>query len=142
MALEIRTAYDTVDPVLLICDDHSLAKQEFKDDCDFNVVMSRYQAQGINPADLPARSQVFEDVSNMVDYHTAVNVVLQAQSAFDTLPSSVRERFGNDPGALLTFLDDSSNRDEAVRLGIVPDLSPESPPKGSVGDKSEPPKEA
>ena len=35
------------------------------------------------------------------------------------LPSDVRSRFGNNPAELLDFLNDNSNYDEAIRLGLI-----------------------
>ena len=36
------------------------------------------------------------------------------------LPASVRSKFDNDPQALMNFVDDVANFDEAVRLGVLP----------------------
>ena len=47
---------------------------------------------------------------------------------FDSLPSSLRERFSNDPSRLLAFVDDESNFDEAVKLGLLSPLPVEDIP--------------
>lgn len=39
-----------------------------------------------------------------VDCFEALNTVIEAQEQFDALPAKVRERFGNDPEAMLEFL--------------------------------------
>ena len=45
--------------------------------------------------------------------------MIAADAAFMAFPSSVRDRFGNDPSALFAFVHDSSNRDEAISLGLI-----------------------
>ena len=68
------------------------------------------------------------DVSALPDYQSALNIVQEAQASFDALPSTVRERFSNNPGSLISFLADPSNRDEAIKLGLVDvPLSTEAP---------------
>ena len=36
-----------------------------------------------------------------------------------TLPADLRKRFSNDPGQLLSFLENEDNRAEAIKLGLV-----------------------
>ena len=54
-----------------------------------------------------------------VDYQDAYNMVVKAEEAFMTLPAAVRARFANDPAGIFAFLQDPSNRDEAVQLGLI-----------------------
>lgn len=95
----------------------SMTKQSFKDECDINVLMKRYQQSGVLPP-VDGRERRYIDGSS-VDYHEAMLMVADARSAFMELSSSLRERFQNDPGRLLEFLEDSRNREEAVALGLV-----------------------
>lgn len=96
-------------------------KQEFRDECDINVLMSKYMSNGEIPALNQAAPQ-YLDVTGY-DYQTAANLVAGAQSLFNELPSSLRNRFDNDPGQFLQFCSDSSNREEMKTLGL---LKPES----------------
>lgn len=130
----VRSAnnYDTMavsDETGLKCEDPSLAQQSAKEDCDINKILERV-ARGIMP-DVSQRPPQYGDFTSTAnDFHDAMNLVCAAQEAFDQLPAIVRARFGNDPEQLLAFLDDASNREEAVRLGLVPpleDLSTGSP---------------
>lgn len=95
----------------------STVQQHFKDDCDINLLVERFtrtgQLQQRDPADYS-----FGDFS-AVDYQSALDTILVANEQFGTLPASVRERFSNNPAQLLQFLDQESNRDEAVRLGLI-----------------------
>lgn len=66
------------------------------------------------------------EVSQKVDLQSALEVVRRSQEAFDALPADLRFRFGNDPVAFMDFVQDESNKDEAIKLGLIP--KPEEPP--------------
>lgn len=123
----------------LKCEDASLTRQEFVEESDINNIMKRY-ASGM-PLPSGSRMPVFDDFSDVPHYAKAFEIVQRSQEAFAQLPSAVRERFANDPQQLLVFLQDSKNRDEAVKLGLidkpvsVPDKggSNEPPPTTTTG---------
>lgn len=96
----------------------SMTKQEFKSDCDLNFIMKRYVERGILP-DVDERQPIFGDFTDLDTYQNSLNTVIQAQTAFDSLSSEVRARFENDPSKLMAFLADSSNKEEAQRLGLI-----------------------
>lgn len=95
----------------------STVQQHFKDDCDINILVERFtrtgQLQQRDPEDYS-----FGDFS-AVDYQSALDTILLANEQFGTLPATVRERFSNNPAQLLHFLEQESNREEAVRLGLI-----------------------
>lgn len=97
-------------------------KQYFRDECDVNRIMARYLETGILDGRDPASAR-FVDCTALqaLDYQGAMNFVISAQQAFSQLPASVRTRFRNDPSEMLQFVDDPSNRDEAIRLGLLAD---------------------
>jgi len=101
----------------------SRTKQSFKDECDINVIMARFQTSGMLDYVNRAEPQYLDTSDH--DFATAMNVVAQAQTAFAELPSSIRERFGNNPKELLTFLGDEKNRPEAEKMGLAPKPAPE-----------------
>lgn len=84
-------------------------------DTDINTIVKRFNA-GDNS--VVRTTGFFADVSDAGTLADAMERVRMAHEEFEALPSSVRDRFGNDPRALLEFLADSSNDDEAVRLGL------------------------
>ena len=101
----------------LACEEPSLTQQHFKDETDINNILRQFNITGMLPeAPLSPR---YGDFSGIVDYHTALNSVIAAQSEFDGLPAQIRARFNNDPAELIEFLDDEKNRDEAVKLGLL-----------------------
>lgn len=95
----------------------SLTRQEFVQEADINNIMKRYAA-GM-PLPVGRRVPMFDDFSNVPDFQTSFEIVEKASEAFASLPSEVRRRFDNDPRSLLAFLQDESNREEAIRLGLI-----------------------
>lgn len=125
----LRTPYnydtnEASDASGLSCPEDTLAQQHCADECDINTIVCRFGLTGELPNNV--RVPQYGDFSAATDYHTAMNQVIAAQQAFMQLPADVRTRFANDPGALVDFISDDSNRAEAVKLGLV------------VGSSSEP----
>lgn len=113
----VRHAYSPRAPVVLQSSGVSKTKQSFKDECDINRIMARYAATGTLDF-VNRREAQFLDVSD-VDFQNAMRIVIESREAFMTLPSALRDRFQNDPAQLLGFLSDESNREEAIKLGLV-----------------------
>lgn len=116
--MKFQHAYS--DPVRtsdLECRDPSLAQQNFKDDCDINVLMERFKVTGVMPAGV--RVPTYGDFTGVSDYRSAVEAVMRASDQFMSLPANVRSRFDNDPQKFLEFCADPANKDEAIRLGLA-----------------------
>lgn len=102
---------------LAIAADESVTQQQFKDDADINVIVKRFGLTGEMPQfNRMPQSGDFTDVS---DFHSAMNLVRQAQQGFMEFPAAIRSEFSNDPGRMLAFLSDPDNRDKAVQMGLV-----------------------
>jgi phage internal scaffolding protein len=95
------------------------AMQQFRDQCDINNIMRRYQRTGALEW-ATKHEGTYADVTG-ITFQSAQDQLLRAEQLFADLPSSIRDRFANDPGAFLDFIHDSSNRDEAIRLGLIPE---------------------
>ena len=102
----------------LVCPEPTMAQQQFRDEADINTIMERFGRTGELVA--PVRMPQYGDFTGVSDYQTALNAVIEAQASFDALPANVRARFENDPGQFVEFCLDDKNREEAVRLGLVP----------------------
>lgn len=103
----------------LYCEDVSLTKQSFKDECDINNIMNKWVKNGIL-THVSRYQGRYEDLSGAQDYHTSLNQVIAAQEAFETLPATIRSRFQNDPGEFLSFVSDPANLNEMKELGLIP----------------------
>lgn len=95
----------------------SRTNQSFKEQSDVNNIMRQYQKTG----ELPLSKKIgqYLDGTTVPEYQQAIQTVMDANSAFEQLPAKLRDRFNNDPAKLLAFVQDPSNRDEAVFLGIL-----------------------
>lgn len=96
----------------------SLAKQSFAEECDINTIVRRFGLTGQLPENV--RMPTYGDFVDVVDFQSAMNAVVAARESFDAMPADVRARFHNDAGEFVAFCDDDRNRDEAVKLGLVP----------------------
>lgn len=103
-------------------------KQEFKEECNINTLMDRLAKTGAI-GHVNQGTPNYGDFSTVVDFHSSLLRVKEAQRGFMALPAKVRSRFGNDPGAMLEFLEDEDNRPEAEKLGLVPGTVPIPKPK-------------
>lgn len=108
----------------LRCPEPTLTQQQFQKEADINHIAEQFGLTGEMPQLL--RIPTAGDFEGIFDYQTAMNTIVEADRAFMTLPAKLRARFENDPAQLLDFLHDEENRDEAIRLGLVPKPSVES----------------
>jgi len=102
----------------LRCEDVSRTQQHFKDECDINTILTKFNVTGLLPENpLPPR---YGDFSGIGDYHGALRAVRRAEDEFNALPAGLRARFDNDPALLIDFLALEANRAEAIDLGLIP----------------------
>ena len=101
----------------LECKDPSLAQQHMNDECDINVLVERFGVTGSMPV-APIEPS-YGDFSGVGDYHTALNKIKAADEAFMALPAKIRAKFDHDPNALLNYLQNEENRDEAIQIGLI-----------------------
>ena len=110
----------------------SMTQQHFKDECDIDNILRKYETSGflVDPLE-PRRQAQFGDFSEVQDFQTAQNKVAEVTEYFDSLPASIRMRFGNRVSEFLTFVTDPANRTACEELGIfIPEVSQESSPQG------------
>jgi len=128
----VRSAYnydmeEASDESGLSCPEPTRAQQQFKEECDINTIVERFGLTGELPRDV--RVPVNGDFADAVtDFQSAMNLALEAEKGFMAMPANVRARFNNDPGQLVAFVSDPSNREEARSLGLlVPEAKPAEP---------------
>lgn len=120
--------------------DPSMTKQSFVDQCDLNKIMKQF-----NPREqarimaMQAQGGSYDDLPDEVDYQEAQNIRIRAETAFATLPSSVRKRFDNDPGEFLAFMADPANQDEAITLGLASKRATDAPIEPQAPNEASPP---
>lgn len=131
----IRSAYSSKLSLGITFPENSpFTRQEFKDESDINTIMAQYMRTG----ELPSLNEVapqYLDLSESMSFQEQMLFVSEAQSLFSELPSEIRNRFQNDPGAFIDFCGDENNRPELAKMGLLNTeatkaiLSPEPPLK-------------
>lgn len=98
----------------------SMARQEFKEQCDINNILKQFKKTGIvQHINAQAQQGAYEDLPDPMEYQDALNAVMAAEDSFASLPSKVRTRFDNDPTKFLDFMQDPKNAEEMYDLGLA-----------------------
>jgi len=98
------------------------AQQQFKEECDINNILAKYQQTGI--LEFTNNNQARYGDATSIDFQQAQNIVANATAMFDSLPSSIRAEFENDPALFLDFVDNPENRDKAIEMGLIKEPKP------------------
>lgn len=101
----------------LHCEDETRAKQSFRDETDINTIIRRFGVTGELPTAI--RLPSYGDFTGIADFQTGVNIIAEANEAFDAMPAEVRARFHNDPHEFINFFNNEENRAEGVKLGLI-----------------------
>lgn len=136
--MEIRSAANLGPRVRVDCSKGGRAKQSMRDECDINLIMAKYLKTGA--VEHFAKHGGDYGFASSISFHEAMNVVTKADQMFIALPSDLRRRFGGDPGVFLEFVQDESNLEEMVKLGLATkNLAPLEAPAGGVQAAAEVP---
>jgi len=95
----------------------SRTKQSFRDECDINNILRKFNVTGQLP--VGSVQPQYGDFSGVTDYQSALNAVMAAQDSFLALPAKIRSRFANDPALFVEFASDEANKDELKALGLL-----------------------
>jgi phage internal scaffolding protein len=141
-SVKIRSAFDR-ERVGFSTGKKSRVIQSAKDECDINNILKKYQKTGLIKHVNDRRPQ-YVDLPGPVDFQESLNIVKSAMELFESLPSSIRSRFENDPVQYLDFVQNPDNAEELYSLGILerPEGDPEPyagpPPSGPTQPDPEP----
>lgn len=107
----------------------SLTRQEFADEADINVLMSRYERTGVPPA-VNGVEPVYMDLTAMpVDLQAMMDTVLTAEKAFMQLPANVRREFDNNPVEFVQYASDPENVEQMRSWGLAKPVKVPDPPQ-------------
>jgi len=131
---KVKRAYDEHKRVGLDTGSESMTEQCHADECNINNILRRYDKTGMLTHVNNAIAD-YGDFSEVNEYKTSLNKIIQAQEAFENLPSAVRKKFGFDPGNYLEFVTNSENKEEMIKLGLAnPEVKKEIPEVRIVQD--------
>jgi phage internal scaffolding protein len=117
--MTIRSAYSKKKRFQLNTGNDSMTQQSFKNECDINFILSKYQKTGLVDH-VNTYQGNYSDVSNVPSYQEALHIVESAHTAFESLPSSIRKRFSNNPQDFLDFVHNPDNLEEMKEMGLIP----------------------
>lgn len=96
----------------------SRTQQQFKDECNINNVIAKYDKTGIFTHVNEAQAHYFDN-TKINEYQESLNLVIQSKLSFSKIPAEIRKRFGNDAGLYLEFVTNPDNMDEMVKMGLA-----------------------
>jgi len=136
--MEIRKPFDAHKRVHPFISPISMTHQSHKDECDINNIMRKFEKFGVLEHRNNYQGQYGDFTAVPQDYQEAINSVIAAQEMFLELPSKIRRRFGNDPGAFLDFASDPENQQSMVDMGLATPRVVEEKEEPPANDKTPP----
>ncbi len=121
-APQFQTAY-AAKPRVQFSTKDTRTEQSHKQECDINYILAKHLKTGVINHQNAYGGQ-YGDTS-AIDYHSAMNTIVNADQMFNDLPSGTRSRFQNDPAQFLDFVGDENNLEEMYTMGLAirPDTS-------------------
>lgn len=118
--IKFRTAYSPKKVIEFNCVGKSRTQPQFAEDCDITTIVERYYQSGQWPTNARNIDHAqYGDFSNVSDFTDALELIQNAKENFQELPSSIRNKFHNNPAEFYEFVQDETNYDEMVDLGLA-----------------------
>lgn len=115
---KFNTAYGPIPEADTVVEGESMTEQSHTKHCDIRNILSRFMRDGVIEH-VNEREPQYTDVSVCPDYHGALEIVRATEEMFSSLPAELRDRFANDAGMYLAWINDPANAEEAVELGLL-----------------------
>lgn len=106
----------------------SMTRQEFLDECDVNVIMERYERTLVLPVPVGDVQPRYFDAVGVPDLQEAMQIMMDANEAFMSLPAKVRREFDNDAIKFVEFAGKAENIERMREWGLAPYPEPEAAP--------------
>ena len=125
MGVKIYSRYNRPLVSGLTCLKPSMTSQEFKEECNINVLLKKYAVQakllGLPLSEVIPQptSDNFGDFTDVDDFQTAMNRVAEVNNMFSNLPADIRDQCNNKPENFLRMLHDDKRYKEFVDRGIL-----------------------
>jgi phage internal scaffolding protein len=122
VVIHVRHAYNyDTDKVSLetgfVSDPETLTQQHQAKETDINYIVQQFGVTGLLPqvGQLPT----YGDFSAVIDYQSALNLIIEADKAFMALPADARAHFGNDAGQFLHYIENNPDPKVLQSLGLA-----------------------
>lgn len=93
----------------------SLTDESFKQECDLGFIVENYVSKGLP---LPTSTFNYADCTTVAQYEDAMQIVAEAKSNFEQLPSKDRDRFKT-VEAYLEFISNPENLKESYEKNYI-----------------------
>ena len=128
MSFRIRPIASKID----FTDVDSLTDQHYKDEVDIHNIIKKYSATGVL-THVNTYQGSYGNFAGAPDFHTAKNMIAEADEMFMTVPSQIRADMQNDPSVFVDFMQNPENREKIEAYGfdtshLLP-IAPEAPPE-------------
>jgi len=94
--------------------EETLTKQSFKDSCDINNILARYQKTGV--IDHYNKHGADYKECSPITFTEAQIAIANAKTMFNELPSKARKHFNNSPAEFLEFTDKLTDDDDNASI--------------------------
>lgn len=104
--------------VCTVNEEPDMAQQQFKDECDVNRVIARFEKTG-QITHLAKMEGRYVGLGESTDLMTALNRVRKAEEAFMSLPAELRAKCDHDPARFLDMINDPSKHEMLSDYGVI-----------------------
>nr|UXQ88008.1 MAG: internal scaffolding protein [Microvirus sp.] len=98
-------------------DDIGRTEQAHKTDVDIHHIMKQYKKTGVL-THVNQHQGTYGDYAEAPDYSQAQNIIADAKSLFESVPSHIRSDMNNDPQQFVNFMQNPKNREEIEAYGL------------------------
>ena len=116
--MKARSRRSALPRVQLECQDSSLTHQSFKENCDINNILKKYESTGL-VEHLNNHNGNYGNFLDAPSYQEALNHVINTEHMFNSVPANIRAKFNNDPAQFLEFVQNPDNKEELISLGLA-----------------------
>lgn len=95
----------------------TLTEQSHKESCSMQHIVAKYRKTGILDH-LNSYKGSYMDLPDSYSFHEAQNIIAQAKSMFETVPSHIRADFDNDAAKYLEFIQNPENKEQIDAYGL------------------------
>lgn len=117
--------------------DDGKTQQNFKEECDINTIVQRFNLTGQLPENLKLPQYV--NYEGVFDFQTAMQTMMEAEEQFMSVPAHIRAQFDNSPQKFLEYCENPNNREGLRKLGLLKPEPPQPAPAPPTAPPTAPP---